>query len=349
MEKYKKWIGDIVLFLWIISFPGWIISFFISIFYPGGWCINSKTIDELYLYREQAQIINTYTLNKIYSNKEELILKIKSIIDKEFYEENIYRFTLSNIEKVDYKKEEVYFKPLYIPSEQEIEKLKVYKNKTFKTTVDFEIMLNSLDFNNDFMSLVKKYRDNEPDIKRRATFFMFFLMGDFLFSAIINLLFFSSNNKSSEQQEELKKKKKEQPDKIKPTWEYGKIELMEQLEVTKKHIRVTFWCSIFAIIGGLFLIFKITIIQDLDRDISILGAIGGVIAEFIGGTLLLMYKSLISQLNENLKILERLNFVGIGIKILDTIESDDKEEINSAKMKLAQQIIDKIQQVKEKN
>lgn len=49
MEKYKKWIGDIVLFLWIISFPGWIISFFISIFYPGGWCINSKTIDELYL------------------------------------------------------------------------------------------------------------------------------------------------------------------------------------------------------------------------------------------------------------------------------------------------------------
>lgn len=288
-------------------------------------------------------------MNKIYSNKEELILKIKSIIDKEFYEENIYRFTLSNIEKVDYKKEEVYFKPLYIPSEQEIEKLKVYKNKTFKTTVDFEIMLNSLDFNNDFMSLVKKYRDNEPDIKRRATFFMFFLMGVFLFSAIINLLFFSSNNKSSEQQEELKKEEKEQPDKIKPTWEYGKIELMEQLEVTKKHIRVTFWCSIFAIIGGLFLIFKITIIQDLDRDISILGAIGGVIAEFIGGTLLLMYKSLISQLNENLKILERLNFVGIGIKILDTIESDDKEEINSAKMKLAQQIIDKIQQVKEKN
>lgn len=288
-------------------------------------------------------------MNKIYSNKEELILKIKSIIDKEFYEENIYRFTLSNIEKVDYKKEGVYFKPLYIPSEQEIEKLKVYKNKTFKTTVDFEIMLNSLDFNNDFMSLVKKYRDNEPDIKRRATFFMFFLMGVFLFSAIINLLFFSSNNKSSEQQEELKKEEKEQPDKIKPTWEYGKIELMEQLEVTKKHIRVTFWCSIFAIIGGLFLIFKITIIQDLDRDISILGAIGGVIAEFIGGTLLLMYKSLISQLNENLKILERLNFVGIGIKILDTIESDDKEEVNSAKMKLAQQIIDKIQQVKEKN
>ena len=124
---------------------------------------------------------------------------------------------------------------------------------------------------------------------------------------------------------------------------------MEQLEVTKKHIRITFWCSIFAIIGGLFLIFKIIVTQDLDRDISILGAIGGVIAEFIGGTLLLMYKSLISQLNENLKILERLNFVGIGIKILDTIESDDKEEVNSAKMKLAQQIIDKIQQPKEKN
>lgn len=175
MKKYKEKIENIILFLWGISFPGWIISFLIAMFWPGGWCINSKTIDELYFYREQVQIINTHTLDKVYPNKDKLILQIKSIIDEDFYEDNIYGFSLSNIEKVDYKKEEVYFKPLYIPSELEIENLKVYKNKTFKTIVDFDIMLNSLELNNNFMSLVKEYSDNEPDIKRRAFSSMLFL------------------------------------------------------------------------------------------------------------------------------------------------------------------------------
>lgn len=349
MEKKKEWIENIIVFLIIANFLCWLISFLVAILWPGGWCINSETIENLYLYREQAQIINNNTLGKIYPSEENLVLQIKNIIDKDFYEENIYGFSLSNIEEIDFKKEEVYFKPLYIPSEIEIEGLKAYKNKTFETIVDFDMMLNSLELEDNFKSLVNHYKDNEPDIKRKATFFMFFLLGTFLILIFVLAIFFPSKKKNEEHQEEIKKEEKEQPDKIKPTWEYGKVELMEQLEVTKKHIRIIFLCSLIAIIVGLFLIFKIIVTEDIGRDISILGIIGGVIAEFIGATLLLMYKSLISQLNENLKILERLNFVGIGIKILDTIESDDKKEVNSAKMKLAQQIIDKIQQSKEKD
>ena len=271
-------------------------------------------------------------------------MDIKNIVDKEFYIKYISAYDIEELEKDSSK---FTYKELYIPTKEEIKIVEKYKNKLFDSYNEFRFMIENLKIDKEFYEIIEDNIGYEEDIRKIARTFLVYSIG---FTVIFILTVFQPFDDKREQQEEkIKREEKEQPDKIKPTWEYGKVELMEQLEVTKKHIRITFWCSIFAIIGGLFLIFKIIVTQDLDRDISILGAIGGVIAEFIGGTLLLMYKSLISQLNENLKILERLNFVGIGIKILDTIESDDKEEVNSAKMKLAQQIIDKIQQPKEKN
>ena len=321
-----------------------IISFIIIIFMPTGYCINSNTLNNINYYNEQAQILNNSMKNKVYSNKNEILLDIKNIVDKEFYIKYISAYDIEELEKDSSK---FTYKELYIPTKEEIKIVEKYKNKLFDSYNEFRFMIENLKIDKEFYEIIEDNIGYEEDIRKIARTFLVYSIG---FTVIFILTVFQPFDDKREQQEEkIKREEKEQPDKIKPTWEYGKVELMEQLEVTKKHIRITFWCSIFAIIGGLFLIFKIIVTQDLDRDISILGAIGGVIAEFIGGTLLLMYKSLISQLNENLKILERLNFVGIGIKILDTIESDDKEEVNSAKMKLAQQIIDKIQQPKEKN
>ena len=339
----KKLLEKIILIIMIISFSCVWISFIVYVFLPVGWCVNSETINNLYFYKEQAQIINSNTLNKTYSSKESLILEIKNVVNKDFYEENISNLTW-NIQNSYSKPKEFYFNPLYIPSEKDIEKLKLHKNKIFKTTVDFELMLNSLDFDKNFINLIKEYKNNISDTKMKF-FYLSIISGSIFFSCmLISFIFVPVNNTNKEQQEEIRREEREQPNKIKPTWEYGKFELMEQLEVTKKQIRITFWSSLVAIFIGLTLIFKIILTDNLAENISILGIIGGIISEFIGATLLFMYKSLIQQVNENLKILERLNFVGIGIKILDTIESDNKQEVNNAKMKLAQQIINKIQQ-----
>lgn len=320
----------------IISISIITISLIIVIFMPTGYCINSDTLNNINYYNEQAQILNNSMKNKVYLDKNKILLDIKNIVDKEFYIKYISAYDIEELEKDSSK---FIYRELYIPTKEEIKIAEKNKNKLFDSYEEFRFMLENMKISEEFCEIIKENIGFEEDIRKTANRFMGYSIGALIF---FTLIIFQPFDDKKEQQEEIKKEEKEQPDKIKPTWEYGKVELMEQLEVTKKQIRITFWCSLIAIIFGLVLIFKIIITQNLDKDISILGIIGGVIVEFIGATFLFMYKSLISQLNENLKILERLNFVGIGIKILDTLESENKEEVNSAKMKLAQQIIDKI-------
>lgn len=326
------------------------ISFLIAIFWFNGWCINSETIDNIYYYREQAQIINKNMANKTYQNRDEITLEIKNLVDEKFYNKNIISLRynveeIRNLNRETYQMEEigVKFKELYIPTNEEIEKIKKHKNKVYDNSIDFELMLKSLKLKNEFIDIVKDNVKFAPDIKNQA--FVFFLLFSVIASiiSIINSIFFKKEKEEkTEIKEEIKEEEKNNPEKIKPVLDYAKVELQEQMAITKNQAKKVFNISVFALFFGTALLLVIIFKKDIPNKIAIITAIGGVIGEIAGGFLLIMYKSLISQLNENLKILERLNFIAVGTKIIDTLETDNKEEINKAKIGLAEKIIDKI-------
>jgi hypothetical protein len=57
----------------------------------------------------------------------------------------------------------------------------------------------------------------------------------------------------------------------------------------------------------------------------LLSGVSGIITEFIGATFLFLYRSTIQQATNHIKTLERINSVGMAVKILDTISVDSKK------------------------
>lgn len=350
LSKMSKKIRKICLTLFYLSFFLFIIFFIVMIISPNGIYINSKTIDNIYYYKEQAQVINKKMNNKIYNSKEEIVLEIKGIADKDFYNENIY-FLQYNFEElkefnnVTLKNEikGLKFKELYIPTDIDFFKISKYKNKLFENNTDFEIMLNSLNIEEDFKEIIKKNAQTKNDVIEKITKYYGILMIVVIILASIGIIFLYIEEKEKiKEKKEIRQEEKDNPNKIKPVLDYAKIELQEQMTNIRSQSRVVFIASIFFIIIGLIIIIYMFLFKDNSIKVSIITAFGGIIAEIIGGGLLVMYRYLMVQLNENLKILERLNIIGVSTKILDTLEIENMEEINKAKIELAKKIIDKL-------
>ncbi|MGZ3643806.1 MAG: TRADD-N-associated membrane domain-containing protein, partial [Ktedonobacteraceae bacterium] len=58
---------------------------------------------------------------------------------------------------------------------------------------------------------------------------------------------------------------------------------------------------------------------------ALIGALAGIITEFIGATFLFIYRSTVQQAANYMKTLERINSVGMATKILDTISNKSQE------------------------
>jgi len=78
-----------------------------------------------------------------------------------------------------------------------------------------------------------------------------------------------------------------------------------------------------------------------NKDISIISISSGILFEFIGATFLLVFKSTFKQALKYTKTLEKINNVGMSVKILDTIESnnEDKAELIKAKIEISKLLI----------
>ncbi len=349
--KIKKYLIILKETLKYILIPLFIVSLLILTFYSNGWGIREETIKEIYYYKKQATIINKNMANKVFQNIYEIENNIKNLVDNKFYNENIY-YLKSNVEilpptfnKETYNWEEngVIYKKLYIPSEEDIEKIKKYKNKLYDNINDFYFLLRSLNLKTELIKIINKNLTFIPQIKIFAiSAFITSLIGFVLLIFLYILLFKDELQEQIKTKKEIKEEEKNNPEKIKPVLDYAKIELQEQITIIKNQAKIVFIFSIIFLCFGIVAILLTILKKDIPNKIALITAIGGAITEIIGGVFLVMYKSLISQLNENLKILERLNIIGISIKILDTIAINNKEKINNVKIELTKKIIDKI-------
>lgn len=150
---------------------------------------------------------------------------------------------------------------------------------------------------------------------------------------------------------------REEPNKAKPVWDMAQITLESYFNRNLSQIRWIFWLSVTVMsLGFILIIYGVALGYQNPSENWIVAAIGGlagIITEFIGATFLFIYKSSIQQADKYAEILERMNFVGMAMQMLDSITAQDKDteslasnsadSLQQAKIEMAKALLEKLQ------
>ena len=128
----------------------------------------------------------------------------------------------------------------------------------------------------------------------------------------------------------------DEPTQITPAWELARVTLEAYFSRNLSQITAIFWLSVTVMVVG-FAIIVWGISQAIQSPDSVIAASiatgAGVITEFIGATFLFIYRSAIEQAINYSKTLERINSVGMAMKILDTMPDEAKPDDLKSKTK----------------
>jgi hypothetical protein len=148
-----------------------------------------------------------------------------------------------------------------------------------------------------------------------------------LFGTIVGLVgTYFGIKASSEAQIRAEERVAEAEEKVKteaePAWALARVTLDEYFQRNLGQIKSVFRLSM-AVIGIGFGVICFGVVRAFQSPDAILPAtiasLAGVLTEFIGATLLFIYRSAIQQAVDYSKALERINSVGMAMQILDTI------------------------------
>lgn len=193
-----------------------------------------------------------------------------------------------------------------------------------------------------------------------------FLTNIFLFFPYLLLIFgfflyFQTEQAGSKLEEKAyilaQERHKEEPSKAKPVWDMAQITLESYFNRNLSQISWIFWLSIVVMsLGFILILYGVALGYQNPKEnwiIAGIGGIAGIITEFIGATFLFVYKSSIQQADKYAEILERMNFVGMAMQMLDSVTEQDKDlkstEVNSAdllhkaKIDMAKVLLEKLQ------
>lgn len=144
----------------------------------------------------------------------------------------------------------------------------------------------------------------------------------------------------------------EEPNRVKPTWDLARIKLELYFDRNLNQINYIFWLSVSVmIIGFIFILYGMSVAinprQVVDSTLqsdsitpSVIGAVAGIITEFIGATFLFLYRATIQQAGTYVKTLERINSVGMAMQILDSISSDSVSLKDSTKAEIVKSLLE---------
>jgi hypothetical protein len=123
---------------------------------------------------------------------------------------------------------------------------------------------------------------------------------------------------------EAEVEKKPQDPKL--AWDLAWIPLEQYFNRNLAQTRLMFNIALLVMVAGFGLVAWSTIYATLHTQsptVSWVGAASGVITQFIGATFIVMYKSNAEQSRDYARILERINAVGMAVKLLDGIPDSD--------------------------
>lgn len=137
--------------------------------------------------------------------------------------------------------------------------------------------------------------------------------------------------------EQIETKAEKEPEKTKFAWDLARVKLEAYFDRNLSQVRMIFYVAVgVMVIGFAFILWGVSIAIRKPEFIktSYIAAISGIITEFIGVTFMVIYRSTMTQANQFMEVLERINTVGMAVQILDAIPEKDTELKNSTRAEI---------------
>jgi hypothetical protein len=128
-----------------------------------------------------------------------------------------------------------------------------------------------------------------------------------------------------------------QPEKARYAWDLARIKLEAYFDRNLSQVNQVFWLAAAVMsIGLAFVLWAVfmSLHASTIAPTSKVAAISGIITQFIGATFLVIYRSTMTQANEFMAILERINTVGMAIQVLDSIPDEQFELKNATRAEI---------------
>jgi nitrate reductase gamma subunit len=140
----------------------------------------------------------------------------------------------------------------------------------------------------------------------------------------------------------IEEKAEKEPENNRYAWDAARIRLEAYFDRNLIQVKLIFWISVLVILFGFALIaygVSISLHSSEKNSIIIIAVLTGVLTEFLGATLMLIFRSTIQSANSYLPTLERINSVGMAIQIIDSMPEHQSDLRNQAKSEISKLII----------
>lgn len=149
-----------------------------------------------------------------------------------------------------------------------------------------------------------------------------------------------------QQLKDAQAKAAENPEQASPTWEFAGTNLQQYFSRNLAQVRQVFYVSVgVMLVGFSFVIYGVyeqIALQQVDANHisppTWVASICGLITQFIGATFMVIYRSTMTQANEFVSVLDRINTVGIAVKVLDQIPNDNSDK-NIARVEFIRNLV----------
>ena len=123
------------------------------------------------------------------------------------------------------------------------------------------------------------------------------------------------------------KKTEESPDNAAPAWELAQATLDKYFHRNLNQIKWIFIFAVFVMLAGFgVILYGVGLAMNpKGAEPSRIAALSGILTEFIGATFMWVYKSTIRQASGFMRVLERMNTVGMAIQVLDSMPGGGEE------------------------
>jgi hypothetical protein len=116
------------------------------------------------------------------------------------------------------------------------------------------------------------------------------------------------------------------PEKARYAWDLARVKLEAYFDRNLLQVNQVFWLAVVVMsIGFIFVLGAVlmSLHEPTITPTSKVAGISGIISQVIGATFLVIYRSTMTQANEFMAILERINTVGMAIQVLDSIPAEE--------------------------
>lgn len=133
-----------------------------------------------------------------------------------------------------------------------------------------------------------------------------------------------------------------EPEKSKYAWDAARINLEAYFERNRLQVAQVFVIAVIVMsIGFILVCFGVYLAMTRTETIkpALVAGVSGIITQFIGATFMVIYRSTMTQANEFMVILERINTVGMAIQVLGLIPESETTLKNESRAKIVELLL----------